>query len=377
MKSRTRRVMMFTGGMVAAWTVASFMSAEMIRPVSSEAMALNPVGMQPAGTWPWRIARAAVAGLWAGLFASFLELRILPRYAVRLGIGVMLGIRTVVYALVAWIAVIGTVRFMARREFGVTGRELFLSEGFQEFVHGPGFFQLIAAFIIASFLINGAVQVARLLGPGSAAQILLGRYLRPVEEDRAFLFVDLVDSTALAERLGPLAFAEFKNDFFHDLSEPVLDTRGQIVQYVGDEALITWPLVRGTRNADCLRCYFDFIERVEERAEAYEARYQCVPRFKGGLHCGRVVVSQLGDLKREIVFSGDPVNTTARIRGLCGPLGADFLVSQELMSRLELPEGLSSRDLGEQTLRGRTAPVRVFSVDRTVNLSTSGQASAS
>jgi len=43
MKSRTRRVMMFTGGMVAAWTVASFMSAEMIRPASSEAMALNPV----------------------------------------------------------------------------------------------------------------------------------------------------------------------------------------------------------------------------------------------------------------------------------------------------------------------------------------------
>ena len=199
----------------------------------------------------------------------------------------------------------------------------------------------------------------RLLGPRTATQILLGRYLRPVHEDRSFLFVDLVDSTGIAERLGPLKFAEFKNEFFHDIAEPVLDSGGQIVQYVGDEVMITWPRMRrgDAVSSDCVRCFFSLKQRVLDRSAVYNARYGEAPRFRAGLHGGAVVVSQIGDIKREIAFSGDTVNTASRIQGLCRELRQDFLASLDVIAEVDLPEDVLREDLGEHSLRGRSAPV--------------------
>ena len=339
--------------------MALFVATELIRPGRLQvAASFLPLSDAPG----WRLARAVVAGVSAGLLSSFLELRVLPRPAMRRGAATMLVLRTVAYALVALLSILATARFIARRELNVPLRELLSSEGFQEFMRSPEFGQLILFLIVASFIINTSFQVSRLLGPGTAVQILLGRYIRPVEEDRVFLFIDLVDSTTLAEDLGPLKFAELKNDFFHDLAEPVLDTSGQIVQYVGDEVMITWPR-RGHRGAvDSVRCFFMLRERVRSRARHYEKRYGAVPQCRAGLHGGPVVVSQLGDLKREIVFSGDPVNTASRIQGLCRPLGVYFLASEEVLARAGLPDHVEASPLGQHSLRGRAAPVRLLSL---------------
>ena len=363
--SRGRRVVWFTAGMVAAWIVAAWVGAWIAQPGPDQL----PGTAFPAGPvregWALHVARAVVAGITAGLIASFLELKVLPRYALRVGTGTLLLLRTAVYSVVGLITVSATVRFVARAEFGVSPREFFSSDGFQTFLRSPDFGALILTFVIASFLISGALQVARLLGPRTLAQILLGRYVRPVHEERTFLFVDLADSTGIAERLGPLRFAEFKNEFFHDLAEPVLDARGQIVQYVGDEVMLTWPASGGASRmpGDCVRCYFALRERIRTRAHEYEASYGVVPRFRGGLHAGPVVVSQLGDLKREIGFSGDAVNTASRLQELCKELGHDFLASGDVLSRITLPAGIRTQDLGNQHLRGRDRPITVMALD--------------
>jgi len=348
--------------MIAAWTVAAFLASELIRPGRVELAALNAPGLVPSDALPWRLARALITGMSAGLLASFLELKVLPRPAMRHGVVAMLLLRTIAYAVVAWLSILATLRFIARRDLNVPLRDLLSSEAFQAFVRSPEFGRLIFILIVASFIINASVQVSRLLGPGTALQILMGRYIRPVEEDRSFLFVDLADSTALAEALGPVKFAELKNDFFHDIAEPVLDTRGQIVQYVGDEVMITWPRGDPAGAADPVRCFFLLRDQVQRRAEEYKKRYGLVPGFRAGLHGGPVVVSQLGDLKREIVFSGDAVNTASRIQGLCRPLGVDFLASDEILVRAELPDRLELDSLGEHSLRGRATPVRLVSL---------------
>ena len=348
--------------MVGAWTLALFLGTELLRAGRLQVAASNPSLLVISDALGWRLARAVVAGTIAGLLASFLELKVLPRPAMRRGVAAMLLVRTVAYALVALLSMLVTARFIARRELNVSLLEFLSGDAFQAFVRRPEFPQLMLILVVASFIINASFQISRLLGPGTAIQILLGRYIRPVEEDRAFLFIDLVDSTTLAEDLGPLRFAELKNDFFHDVAEPVLDTRGQIVQYVGDEVLITWPLRRRRGAADAVRCVFMLRERVRARASEYDKRYGVVPQFRAGLHGGKVVVSQLGDLKREIVFSGDPVNTASRIQALCRPLGADFLASEEILAQAELPDHVGTHPLGEHSLRGRAATVRLLSL---------------
>jgi len=362
MQFRTRRILVFVGSMIGAWTLASFVGMEFVRPSRGQLVALNSTNLIPSDTLDWRLLRALVAGTSAGLLASFLELKALSRKAMRYGAAVMLLMRTIAYAAVALVSILATVRVIARRDLNVPVREFLSSEGFQAFLRSPDFARLLLVLIVASFIINAWFQVSRLLGPGTALQILLGRYIRPVEEDRAFLFVDLADSTTLAEDLGPLKFAELKNDFFHDVAEPVLDTGGQIVQYVGDEVMITWPRQGSRGAADSVRCFFMLHDRVQSRAKEYEARYGLVPEFRAGLHGGLVVVSQLGDLKREIVFSGDAVNTASRIQGLCRSLGVDFLASGEVLSQAELPDRIEVAALGERSLRGRVAPVQLVSL---------------
>jgi adenylate cyclase len=192
--------------------------------------------------------------------------------------------------------------------------------------------------------------------------LLLGRYHRPVAEERIFMFLDLNNSTAIAEALGPLRFNDFKNDFFHDLAEPVLETRGQIYQYVGDEAVVTWTVERGLRQGNCLRCAHLVTERIHQRRDRYLARYGMVPEFKAGLHGGPVVTAEIGDIKKDIVYSGDTVNTASRVEAQCRPLERRVLVSEALLRQCRVPEELVLEDMGERELRGKVETLRLFSL---------------
>ena len=53
------------------------------------------------------------------------------------------------------------------------------------------------------------VQLSRLVGERSFRDIAFGRYHRPRTEERFFLFIDIVGSTPLAERLGPASVYRF------------------------------------------------------------------------------------------------------------------------------------------------------------------------
>jgi adenylate cyclase len=201
-----------------------------------------------------------------------------------------------------------------------------------------------------------------MLGPGTLVSLLLGRYHRPVAEERIFMFLDLNDSTAIAAALGPFRFNDFKNDFFHDIAEPILETRGQIYQYVGDEAVVTWTVERGLHQGNCLRCIFLVMERIHEQRDRYLARYGVVPQFKAGIHGGPVVTAEIGDIKKDIVHSGDTVNTAARVEAQCRPLERRVLVSEALLARCRVPEELEIEDMGERELRGKAEALRLFSV---------------
>ena len=176
------------------------------------------------------------------------------------------------------------------------------------------------------------------------------------------MFLDLNNSTAIAAALGPFRFNDFKNDFFYDIAEPILETRGQIYQYVGDEAVVTWTVERGLHQGNCLRCVFLVMERIHEQKDRYLARYGVVPEFKAGLHGGTVVTAEIGDIKKDIAHSGDTVNTAARVEAQCRPLDRRVLVSAALLSRCRVPEELEIEDMGEQELRGKAEALRLYSV---------------
>lgn len=231
---------------------------------------------------------------------------------------------------------------------------------YREFLLGPYFPRQLTAGFVVYVVIVFFRQLDRLLGPGVLLRYVLGRYHRPRREARIFMFLDLKSSTSLAEELGPEAYFGLVNEFFRDLATPVLDSAGEIYEYVGDEVVLTWPEHRGIRDANCIRVFFDLAARIDQKRQSYMERFGVVPEFKAGVHVGEVVTAEIGDLKKGLVFNGDVLNTGSRIEGQCNPLGKRLLASSELVERLQLPSEWPVEDMGEIRLRGKTEPLRLM-----------------
>ena len=183
------------------------------------------------------------------------------------------------------------------------------------------------------------VMVRNLIGGRVLTNIVLGRYHRPLSEERIFMFVDVTGSTALAERAGAIGAYSMISRFFFDVAQETVRFAGETHAYIGDAVIVTWPLQHGLENARCLRCYFGICDRIRAKSSLYQRDFGVVPRFRVGVHGGPVVAGECGDDKRQIVYFGDTINTAARIQEACKVFDRTLLLSGELVGRMALLPG--------------------------------------
>ena len=211
---------------------------------------------------------------------------------------------------------------------------------------------------------NLLIAVNELLGPGVLFAFAAGRYHRPRIEERALLFIDMRSSTAIAERLGELAFLNFLNRFVADVSEAVAEENGEIHKYVGDEVIATWRLALGGKDPACVRACFSALDRLRKQGPAYERAFGQRADFRAALHFGPVAVGELGTLKKEIALIGDAMNTAARLQVACRETGSRVLASATLLDRLAvLPPGVTRHRLGELPMRGKQRPMELWALE--------------
>ncbi len=223
---------------------------------------------------------------------------------------------------------------------------------------------IIAVFTLQSF------KIYEKYGHGIMLSMFLGKFHRPHEVQRIFMFLDLSNSTSLAERLGHVRFFELLRDFYFDITDPILNSKGQIYQYVGDEVVISWAL---SGDPHCLDCFFRIAEAIDQRRHIYLEKYGVQPDFKGAIHKGAVVIGEMGVIKKEIVYSGDILNTTSRIVEQCKIYQQKLIASSDA---LELFESVKLKTyqllpLGNMTLRGKSQSIELFGVERVTELSKS------
>ena len=226
----------------------------------------------------------------------------------------------------------------------------------------PHLLYALPFFVIVAVTVQFVLQMNRMIGASVLRYFMAGVYRRPTAEERIFLFLDLEGSTSLAERLGSARYFELLRRFVDDLTEPVVDAEGEIYQYAGDEVVITWRSDAGLRDANCVRCFFDIRAVVAREAARYQSDFDAVPRFRGGLHGGTVTAGELGDLRQQIVFVGDILNTAARLEEYAKRAGLDLVASGALLQQLTLPASVEATRCGELALRGKEAPVAAFSL---------------
>jgi adenylate cyclase len=217
--------------------------------------------------------------------------------------------------------------------------------------------------VVVTFVFVFVLEIREIVGPRNLRNIVLGRYHRPRAEERFFLFIDVAGSTSLAERVGPVAVHRFLNGVFRCAADPIADYAGEIYQYVGDEMVVTWTAAEARPEARPLACFFAIEAALAEAAAEFEGEFGVTPRLRAALHAGTVISGEIGETKRDIVFHGDVMNTTARLEQATRELDRRFLASGDALSRLTATERYALERLGPRALRGRTTPVEVYAVE--------------
>jgi adenylate cyclase len=217
--------------------------------------------------------------------------------------------------------------------------------------------------VVFLILANLVLGIANIIGPRVFLNFVTGRYHSPVEENRFVLFVDIAGSTGLAERLGGIAIHRLLDRTFRLLTLAVVDYHGEVLNYVGDEVIVTWPERSGAVDCRSLRCFLAMRDELSLASSQLEREFGAVPRVRGSLHFGAVIVGEIGDIKRAIVFNGDVMNTAARLEELSRGVEGGFLASRAAMEQFRSTLPVKVRDLGRLQIRGRTDGIDAVGLD--------------
>jgi len=206
-------------------------------------------------------------------------------------------------------------------------------------------------------------SVSENLGYNYLRNILAGIYHKPIIEERIFMFLDMKDSTQIAEKLGHREYFKLLSDYYDAMSDAIVEHKGEVYQYIGDEVVVTWKAKDGLENTNCLQTFFAIGEELNRRSDDFLDAYGKVPAYKAGLHIGAVTTGEIGVLKREIVFTGDVLNTAARLQGRCNTYKKSCLISGELLSALPDVSAFITEHQGDEALKGKEGSTAIYSVE--------------
>jgi class 3 adenylate cyclase len=165
-----------------------------------------------------------------------------------------------------------------------------------------------------------------------------------ISKQRAILFADVTDSTALYELLGDKPAAQAIEACLAALAQAVVQWQGTVVKTIGDEIMAAFP----SADAAC------------EAAKAMQGKVDALP-LNGGLSLAVKIGFHYGQvLEDKNDFWGDGVNTAARLAGLARR--GQILTSGASIDALSPTLRSATRDLDALNVKGKQDAVRVFEV---------------
>lgn len=299
-------------------------------------------------------------GFLGGLGVTFGELILFKSIKKRISFIGIVTMKSTFYTLMMAFLIFTEVLVSRSLQFEMTIRETLHSDTFRRFIYDEDFIIIIFYAMLFISLLIFTREMSRKMGQGVLFNFITGRYFKPKLERRIFMFLDLNSSALKAEMLGDLKYHNLLNDFFRDITPSILRAKGQIHHYVGDEVVVSWPLNKKTKTEICLQAFFYSAKKIKSVKERYLSRYGLIPQFKAAFHCGDVIYGEIGEIKSEIVFHGDVMNTTSRLERMCSELNENILVSKTLFATFPLDVQDLFRSTANIRLRGKQRPMEVF-----------------
>lgn len=177
------------------------------------------------------------------------------------------------------------------------------------------------------------------------------------------LFSDIRGFTSLSERMPPEEVVQLLREYLTEMTEIVFRHGGTVDKYIGDAimALYNVPFQTPDHAAQAVRTALEFQARLRSLGERFVDKYGIRLACGVGINTGMAIVGTVGSEQRlEYTAIGDTINVGARLESLTKDLGATILISEA--TYLEVKDLFVTQDRGEQRIKGKDIPVRVYSV---------------
>jgi len=299
---------------------------------------------------------AIVLGVIIGIFYAIIEFLFDSYLNKRIALGLNIVIKSIIYFILI-IILLSIISVLVEDEFDID-----ISNDLGWWRKDHFFWNTVIYFNVASIVFSFIKIANNKFGRGVFFNMLIGRYRKPKEEERILMFLDLKDSTTIAEQLGHKRYSRYIQDCFFDLNTVLNKHEAEVYQYVGDEAVISWTTKRGFKNNNCVHLFFAFQLQLNKREAYYLKTYNSFPVFKAGLHCGKLMIAEVGSLKKELAYHGDVINTASRIQGLCNSYNASILISDAVLNKLKSNNNLHSDSKGAIKLKGKESVTDIFEI---------------
>ncbi|MBZ6076116.1 adenylate/guanylate cyclase domain-containing protein [Microvirga puerhi] len=207
----------------------------------------------------------------------------------------------------------------------------------------------------------GRASLSRFLPAEIAPRVAAGDAdLRRGRHQRAVIvFVDIRDSTGMAEGMDPERLSQFFTAFRTRILASVRKHHGFVDKFIGDGALILFGVP--DEGADDAARALAFAHDLVRVVDAWNATHETPRdvRIGIGIHVGEVFCGLVGDEERmEFTVLGDAVNVASRIEQATKRYGEMILASGAAV------EGSSDRaawrEIGQEPFAGRHEPVAIF-----------------
>jgi adenylate cyclase len=254
----------------------------------------------------------------------------------------------------------------------ILNESLYYGQSFEEYLRGPRFRKFLyeedlPIILIYILLLLGLTiffkEINRKMGQGILLNFITGRYHKPREEERIFMFLDIKNSTGMAEKMGTTTYFEMLNNFFFDITSQVVKAKGIIYRYVGDQVVFSWKLENNKiLNSNCIPAFFSAKKYMDLQRPKYLAKYGLFPDFRASIHGGKVIVGEIGDVKSQIVFLGEPMYVAGKIEKKCSEMGEDIMVSDYILDKIELPAEFLGQPVGTLELDFLDQPMKLYTI---------------
>lgn len=302
-----------------------------------------------------------VIGLSGGLFIAFLEISWNPVSLRKLSFINLMIFKSALYTSF-FALIVPLIVCVSRAAFYQDGFVAFYQDGgLWNFIFNEDYemIMLYALFGTAVFLFT--YQMSRKLGQGILWGTISGKYHHPIEREMVFMFLDLTNSTPIAERIGDVAYSNLLKDIFFDITDSILDYYGKIYRYVGDEVVVYWPKNDRISKLNIVGACFSANAALRAKSEYYKSNHGLVPEMKAAFHVGKIVSGEIGEIKSQICFLGNVMVETAAMEKLCRQYNTSVLVSEQLFNLIELPKDYVTQVEGDlETSEGGS--IRLISV---------------